>query len=78
MSYGSAVVVFLDGGYPCFRNFYSTIPVDVVRVKSGRPMQDICKIQSKNMSKTSDLPVSRPPPFQTTLTTPNTIRFGTK
>ena len=28
--YGSAVVVFLDRGHPCFRNFYSTIPVDVV------------------------------------------------
>ena len=32
--YGSAVLVFLDRGHPCFRNFYSTIPVDVVRVKS--------------------------------------------
>ena len=30
----SPVVVFLDRGYPCFRNFNSTIPVDVVRVKS--------------------------------------------
>ena len=28
------VVVFLDRGHPCFRNFCSTIPVDVVRVKS--------------------------------------------
>ena len=26
--------VFLDRGRSCFRNFYSTIPVDVVRVKS--------------------------------------------
>ena len=34
LSYGSPVVVFLDRGHPCFRNFYSTIPVDVVRVKS--------------------------------------------
>ena len=32
--YRSPVVVFLDRGYPCFRNFNSTIPVDVVRVKS--------------------------------------------
>ena len=32
--YGSPVVVFLDRGHPRFRNFYSTIPVDVVRVKS--------------------------------------------
>ena len=29
----SAVVVFLDRGHPCFRKFYSTIPVDVVRAK---------------------------------------------
>ena len=34
LSYGSPLVVFLDRGYPCFRNFYSTIPVDVVKVKS--------------------------------------------
>ena len=34
-SYGSVVVVvILDRGHPCFRNFYSTIPVDVVRVTS--------------------------------------------
>ena len=35
LSYGSPVVVFLDRGHPCFWNFYSTVPVDVVRVKSG-------------------------------------------
>ena len=34
LSYGSPVVVFLDRGHPCFRNFYSTIPVDVVMAKS--------------------------------------------
>ena len=34
LSYGSPVVVFLDHGHPCFWNFYSTVPVDVVRVKS--------------------------------------------
>ena len=34
LSYGFAVFVFLDRGHPCFRNFYSTIPIDVVRVKS--------------------------------------------
>ena len=34
LSYGSPFVVFLDHGHPCFQNFYSTIPVDVVRVKS--------------------------------------------
>ena len=31
--YYSPVVVFLDRGHPCFRNFNSTIPVDVIRVK---------------------------------------------
>ena len=37
LSYSSPVVVFLDRGHPCFRNFNSTIPVDVItviRVKS--------------------------------------------
>ena len=32
--YRSLVVVFFDRGNPCFRNFNSTIPVDVIRVKS--------------------------------------------
>jgi len=32
--YHSPVVVFLDRGYPCLRNFNSTIPVDIIRVKS--------------------------------------------
>ena len=31
LSHGSPVVVFLDRGHPRFWNFYSTIPVDVVR-----------------------------------------------
>ena len=34
LSYGSPVVVFFDRGHPRFYNFYSTIPVNVVRVKS--------------------------------------------
>ena len=34
LSYGSPVVVFLDRGHPCFWNFYSIEPVDVVRAKS--------------------------------------------
>ena len=34
LSHGSPVVAFLDRGHPRFWNFYSTIPVDVVRVKS--------------------------------------------
>ena len=32
--HGSSVVVFFDRGHPRFWNFDSTIPVDVVRVKS--------------------------------------------
>ena len=32
LSYGSAVVC-LDRGHPCFWNLYSTVPVDVFRVK---------------------------------------------
>ena len=34
LSHGSSAVVFLDRGHTCFWNFYSTVPVDVVRVKS--------------------------------------------
>ena len=34
LSHGSPVVVFLDRGHPCFWNFHSTVPVDVVRVLS--------------------------------------------
>ena len=33
MSHGSPVVVFFDRGHPRFWNFYTTIAVDVVRVK---------------------------------------------
>ena len=32
--YGYPAVLFLDRGNPCLWNFYSTVPVDVVRVKS--------------------------------------------
>ena len=34
LSHGSPVVVFFDRGHPRFWNFYSTIPIDVVGVKS--------------------------------------------
>ena len=34
LSQGSPVVVFFDRGHPRFWNFYSTLPVDVFRVKS--------------------------------------------
>ncbi len=33
-SYSSPVVVFFDGGHLCFRNFNSTVPVDIFRLKS--------------------------------------------
>ena len=33
MSYGSLVIVFLNRGHPRFWNFYSTVPVDVIRVR---------------------------------------------
>ena len=40
----SPVVVFLDHGNPCFWNFNSTIPVEVVRVKSyvNRLFDPVC------------------------------------
>ena len=34
LTHGSPVVVFFDRGHPRFWNFYSTFPVDFVRVKS--------------------------------------------
>ena len=34
LSHDSPIVVFFDHGHPRFWNFYSTIPVDVARVKS--------------------------------------------
>ena len=34
LTHGSPVVLFFDRGHPRFWNFYSTIPFDVVRVKS--------------------------------------------
>ena len=34
LSQGSPVFMFFDRGHPRFWNFYSTIPVDVVRVES--------------------------------------------
>ena len=34
LSHGFPVVVFFDHGHPRFWDFYSTIPVDVARVKS--------------------------------------------
>ena len=34
LSYSSPVIVFSDRGHPCFWNFNSAIPVDIVRVKS--------------------------------------------
>ena len=34
LSHGSSVVVLFDREHPCFWNFYPTIPIAVVRVKS--------------------------------------------
>ncbi len=34
LSHSSPVVVFFDRRHPCFRNFNSIIPVDIIRVKS--------------------------------------------
>ena len=45
LAYSSPVVVFLDRGHPCFWNFYSTVPVDVVRVTSyvvNRQFDPVC------------------------------------
>ena len=34
-SYGSHAVVFLVRGHPCFWNFFSTVPVNVVKSNSN-------------------------------------------
>ena len=34
LCYGSPVVVFFDRGHPRLKNFYSTVRVDVIKVKS--------------------------------------------
>ena len=34
LSHGSPIVVFFDCRHPRFWNFYSTIPVNIIRVKS--------------------------------------------
>ena len=56
--YRSAVLVFLDRGHPCFRNFYSTIPVDVVRVKSyvNRLFDPACVPMRITINKLSFVP----------------------
>ena len=38
----------------------------------------LCTTESKNISETSELSVPRPPPFQHTLTTPDTATFETE
>lgn len=51
MSRGSPVVVFLDLGRPCLRNFYSTITIDVVRVKSEMSILfDLVCTQARSIS----------------------------
>ena len=47
--------------------WFTGFPVNAVKSTSAR-LEYLCKIEWKNMSETSDLPVPRSPPFQTTLT----------
>ncbi|KAL9967140.1 hypothetical protein ACROYT_G025312 [Oculina patagonica] len=49
---------------------FTEFPVSAAR------LEDLWKTESKNTTGTSDSPVSRPPPFQSTPTTPDTTRFG--
>ena len=42
--------------------WFTRFPVNEVKSTSPR-LEDLCKIESKNISETSDLPVPRPPPF---------------
>ena len=52
--HGSPVVVFSDRGHPHFWNFYYTIPVDIVRVKSYMNcLFDLCFIRSLDQSTSS-------------------------
>ena len=52
--HGSSVVVFSDRGHPHFWNFYYTIPVDIVRVKSYMNcLFDLCFIRSLDQSTSS-------------------------
>ena len=41
-------------------------------------LEDQCKTELRSMTETSDSPVLRHPPFQSTLTTPDTSHSGTK
>ncbi|KAL9964393.1 hypothetical protein ACROYT_G028028 [Oculina patagonica] len=54
---------------------FTEFPVSAAKFTSAR-LEDLCKTESKNTTGTSDSPVSRPPPFQSTPTTPDTTRFG--
>ena len=53
LSHGSPAVVFFDRGHPRFWNFYSTIPVDVVRVKSymNCPFDSTCVVMRVAINK---------------------------
>ena len=51
-SHGSPVVVFLDRGHPCFSNFFSIVPVHVVRVLDPRTL-DHLKMDLINKSWTT-------------------------
>ena len=47
------------------------IPCEGGKVHSAR-LEDLCETKLRSMTETSDSPVPRPPPFQSTPTTPDT------
>ena len=49
LSYGSPVVVFFDRGHPRFRNFYSIVPVDDVRVNINSHMLTITLLNKTDL-----------------------------
>ena len=55
---GPPAVVFLDRGHPCFWNFYSTVPVDVVRVMSyvNRLFDPVCVTMRITINKLCFIP----------------------
>ena len=52
LSYGSPVVVFFDRGHPRFRNFYSIVAVDVVRVNINSHMLTITLMNNTDLRTT--------------------------
>ena len=52
LSYGSPVVVFFYRGHPRFRNFYSIVPVDDVRVNINSHMLTITLLNDTDLRTT--------------------------